>query len=165
VEGFVDGHGGLRTQRFEKCSARRGGEISSPFVDRIRSRFDYREHLFDVSAQIGLFEPRENKEKQNRIEEQMRPDPTESQKKSPSLMLWEKGIMMCLENRDGSEVEVELTWNAFQEMLRLIVIAVEQIPDEKIRESIEREWGKKYGRPDLGSFLDRIEDQRNTRRF
>ena len=90
-------------------------------------------------------------------------DPADEEKEV--LMVWEGGMVLNLRGMNGEPVKVKMNWLEFEEVMRFILLAVDQIPDEDLKDRLKRTWGKKLNGPDTRSEIDRLEDQRNTRRF
>lgn len=81
------------------------------------------------------------------------------------LTVWEGGMFLNLRDENGEPITARLNWLEFEEIMQMIVYAVDAIPDEDLKARLLRIWGKKFNGHDIRNEIDRLEDQRNTRRF
>lgn len=92
----------------------------------------------------------------------------QSDKKEPEreiLTVWEGGMILSLRDENGKPITARLNWLEFEEIMQMITYAVDAIPDEDLKARLLRIWGKKFDGHDIRDEIDRLEDQRNTRRF
>lgn len=81
------------------------------------------------------------------------------------LTVWEGGMLLNVRDENGKPITARLNWLEFEEIMQMIVYAVDAIPDEDLKARLLRIWGKKFNGHDIRNEVDRLEDQRNTRRF
>jgi len=78
--------------------------------------------------------------------------------------MWEGGVQFFLRGVTGLPVTTQLNWLELEELLNCLEVGVKGIPDRDLRDRLQRLWGSKNN-GDVGDELDRIEGERNTRRF